>query len=785
MLALILAAALSGTVVDASGGVVPGATDPARVALETGSQMITDYFEGRPQVGLSGAVVDESGGVMPGVSVFVLDGNHQRTAHKTETNQRGDFSIADVTLPVEIEVVLAGFETKRVTVDTSPIKVVLKIGAVTGTEIPVVSAREAPGWRDGLTGATTLTRSDLDRVPAMTADESLKVISGFSLFRRSSSRASNPTTHGVTMRGLSASGASRAIVVVNEIPVNDGFGGWITWERLPSAAIERITVQRGPMGDVFGSDALGGAITLATADVSPGHFGPVGDLSFDAASLDTRAAAVSGGAGRQRVSIFGAASWFDSSGFIPVEAATRGAVDTPMDTTWTNAFGKTRVGDARRLTITGWGGSDDRGNGTAVQRNKSHGGTGSALFEGTFKQFALTAAAAQSANRYEQTFTAVASNRATEKLTSTQHIDTDVFRSSLAVSRPLSAAGVTGALQLRAALSRASSDFEDIRPTSTIASNLVDNNQSVSAQLALNPTPKLTLLGGARGEWRAAGISGGAAASDSKSAVVGRGALSFAITDDVSVRAAAATSHRWPTLNELVRDFSAGTVTTVANPNLLPERSQSGEAGIDLRRGRQQLGLTAFRAVVNDAVANVTTSVVGSVITRQRRNAGEAHSYGLEFDSELNGGPLRLRASVTALDAKFRQSQETVLEGKWLPQVPSTSVVVTADALLPAQHVASIVIHNTSSQFDDDRNVFRLAAATQVDARLAGAAHFGRTGLVGWQLSLENLANARIETGRSGSTAAPLVTLAQGRAVRFGVSVRFGYQRAPPIYLKP
>lgn len=734
---------------------------------------------------MSGTVVDQSGGVIPGATVTVLDAQHKPTSQKAVTNAKGEFSFENVTLPVEIEAALAGFKTTRVLAGASPIKVVLVVGAVTEPQIPVTSGREALGWRDGLTGATTLTKSDLDRVPAMTPDESLKVISGFSLFRRSSSRSSNPTTHGVTMRGLSASGSSRAIVTLGGIPVNDGFGGWVTWERIPAAALDGITVQRGPMGDVFGSDALGGAITLATKDLSPAHWGPSGAVTLEAASLDTRTAAVSAGGGRDRASWFGAASWFDSSGFIPVEAATRGAVDTPMDTTWTNAFGKLRLGSERRLTIAGWGGSDDRGNGTALQRNKSHGGTGSALFEGTFNQFGVSAAAAESANRYEQTFTAVGAGRASEKLTSTQHIDTDVFRSSLAVSRPFSAHEMTGALQLRAAMSRTSSDFDDIRPASTATSSLVDNDQALSAELAINPVSRMTAGAGVRGEWRAAGVSGGAAASDNKSAVVGRGTLSVALSDDVSVRAAAATSHRWPTLNELVRDFAAGTVTTVANPNLLPERARSVEGGIDFHRKRQQLGLTVFRAVVDDAVANVTTSVVGSAITRQRRNAGEAHSYGLEFDTELNASIFRLRASVTALNAKFRNSLEAPLEGNWLPQVPSTAIVVTADAMLPARVVASVVVHNTSSQFDDDRNVFRLAAATEVDALLAGMRRFGRTGQIGWQLSVENLADARIETGRSGSVTLPLVTLAQGRAVRFGLNFRFGSERQPPIYLGP
>ena len=420
---------------------------------------------------------------------------------------------------------VAGFKTRRVTVSVSPVVVTLEVAAPAIVDY-IRPDRETTGWRDGVTGATTLTKADLDRIPAMTPDESLKVISGFSLFRRSTSRASNPTTHGVTMRGLSASGSSRALVVLNGIPLNDGFGGWITWERLPPAAIDQITVQRGPMGDVFGSDALGGAIMLVT----PSNRRPSGTASFETASLDTRSLSASGGGATNNAFVFGAASWFDSAGFIPVEPATRGPVDTPMDTTWTNAFGKATFGTERRLTLSGWGGRDDRGNGTALQRNASHGGTGSALFEGTFYQFAVTAAAAESANRYEQTFTSIGAGRATEKLTSTQDINTDVFRSSLSLGRPLSLGRGSGVVHSARWCRARRSDFADVRPTSTLSSSLVDNNQALSAQLASEPNVQADGDGRrSRGEWRAAGASGSAAASDDKSAVIGRAGLALAI----------------------------------------------------------------------------------------------------------------------------------------------------------------------------------------------------------------------------------------------------------------
>ncbi len=712
--------------------------------------------------GLSGTVVDIQGGVVPGATVVVLDARHRPTAIKAVTGARGEFAFDNVSLPVEIEVTLGGFIPRRITVAASPVKVLINVKTVIEAAMVEVSPQE-PNWRDAGTGATTLTKSDLDRIPAMTPDESLKVISGFSLFRRSSSRASNPTTHGVTMRGLSASGSSRALVAFSGLPLNDGFGGWITWERLPSVAIEQITVQRGPMGDVFGSDALGGAITLVAAAPRP----PTMAVSVEAASLDTRSVSLSGGGAFNGGSGFVAGSWFDSAGFIPVEPATRGPADVVTETTWSNAYGRAAFGSARRLTLSAWGGRDDRGNGTVVQRNASRGGTATAALEMTSGATQLAARVAQSVNRYEQTFTTLLTvagvTRASERLTSTQHIDTGVTRGIVELRRSIP----KGIAALRASVVRTGSDFEDVRTSTTVSKVLVDNSQSLSGQFAFVPIPALTISAGGRAEWREAGDK--SAPVSPKPAAVGRASASWKLTDHLTARAAAANSHRWPTLNELVRNFAAGTVTTVANPDLQPERARSIEAGIDATRGRFQFAVTGFRSVVRDAISNVTTGVVGSAITRQRQNAGEAHSSGVELDGSATTSMVRVRGSATIVNARFRDSKEAVLEGNWLPQVPRVSMAGSADLLLPKQHVASLVVHGVSSQFDDDRNTatFRLSTKTQVDARVGGVFR-----IASWYVAAENLTNARIETGRSGNPGLPLVTLAQGRAVRVGVTLR-------------
>ena len=64
------------------------------------------------------------------------------------------------------------------------------------------------------------------------------------------------------MRGLSASGASRTLVLAGGVPLNDPFGGWVYWGRVPQAAIERIEVVRGGLSDLYGADAAGGVIHI-------------------------------------------------------------------------------------------------------------------------------------------------------------------------------------------------------------------------------------------------------------------------------------------------------------------------------------------------------------------------------------------------------------------------------------------------------------------------------------------------------------------------------------------
>ena len=83
-------------------------------------------------------------------------------------------------------------------------------------------------------------RDDIRRSPAVLADDVLRQLPSFSLFRRTSSLSSHPTSQGVSLRGIGPSGVSRTLVLLDGVPYNDPFGGWVYWTGIPLDSADRI-----------------------------------------------------------------------------------------------------------------------------------------------------------------------------------------------------------------------------------------------------------------------------------------------------------------------------------------------------------------------------------------------------------------------------------------------------------------------------------------------------------------------------------------------------------------
>src|SRR3954449_5000367 len=137
------------------------------------------------------------------------------------------------------------------------------------TERVVVNADRLPDAESAAPFSVTAIDSDeLRLAPQLRLDDILRAEApGFSLFRRNSSRTANPTTQGVTLRNFGPSGAGRTLVLLDDIPLNDPFAGYVLWSQVPVAGIDSVLIQPGSGAGLFGNSALAGTIFLESTPI--------------------------------------------------------------------------------------------------------------------------------------------------------------------------------------------------------------------------------------------------------------------------------------------------------------------------------------------------------------------------------------------------------------------------------------------------------------------------------------------------------------------------------------
>src|SRR5688572_16864340 len=221
----------------------------------------------------------------------------------------------------EIRVRAAGFAEAVVPFtleSTELIRVVLQPASF--ADSIVVTADRGTSRLPSAASATVLTSAELNNAASGALDDVLRQTPGFTLFRRSTSRTANPTTQGVTLRGVSGSGASRTLVLADGVPLNDPFGSWVYWNRVPLAAIDRVEVVRGGAGDLYGADALGGVIQVLT--FSPRR--PRLRAMVDGGSHSTGRGSLFGGTTLGQWTATGAGEWVGTDGVPTIDPAVAG-----------------------------------------------------------------------------------------------------------------------------------------------------------------------------------------------------------------------------------------------------------------------------------------------------------------------------------------------------------------------------------------------------------------------------------------------------------------------------
>ncbi len=646
-----------------------------------------------------------------------------------------------------------GFQRQDVSVDVTTQTsqaVDVRLRAAGPTEQVVVTAtRSEQRIVDVPASVNVLTSTQIEQSPAVVADDVLRQIPTFSLFRRTSSIASHPTAQGVSLRGVGPSGVSRTLVLLDQVPFNDPFGGWVYWTRVPLMDTERIEVVDGPTSSLYGNYAMGGVINIVTQRAEPRTivFKPqYGNRNTP--KMDLFASDVWG-----KLGVTLNATTFNTDGYTIVAEEERGAIDIPANVKYTTASGKLDYNPTDRVNLFFRGGifTEDRSNGKIGEGNDTSwkfgsGGVGLRFADGSN----VDARMFFDKQNFHSTFFAVPGTavppRSQLNLTLDQVVPTDAVGTMLQWNRVMQAGAHMHVLS-------AGYDFRWIdgdsnEHTFALATGLTPLLNRISGgtqkiggvfvQDMVELTGKLQLTASVRFDsWRnydahnfETTIATGAPtannrelADKSDTAFSPRVAALYRASDRVSVWGSVSNGFRAPTLNELYRQFRVGAILTLANEELGPERLTGVEAGVSVAAtDRVTVRGTLFNNRVQDPVANVSTNAAGTV--RQRRNLGSTNIGGFQTDLSYRvNGHWGVSGAYVYDIAKVHEapvdSTGFDLTGRYLAEVPKHRASFQVTYTNP--RLVNIAIDNqfVGHQFDDDRN------EAQILPRVSGKSEIG------------------------------------------------------------
>ncbi len=639
---------------------------------------------------------------------------------------------------------------------------------VTASRTPQPPAQAAVAVR-------TFDAAELAATPSSTLDGQLRSLPAFSLFRRSDSLSANPSSQGVSLRGLGPSGASRSLVLLDGVPLNDPFGGWVSWSKVPRESLQRVELVPGGGATAWGNGALGGvvqALTVAPLTATGRAVASVGDYGTRSFEF---AATLPGAGGRLDL----AARDFATDGFSLVAPEDRGPVDVAAWSRhrWLSARWRQPLGPSLELAASVRAYDEHRGNGTPYQTNASREQFGSLALSGQpAEAFAWHAIAYVQDQSFASTFGSINAARTTETPASDQfEVPATAFGASWTgawrhagsahTSAGWDAQGVEG--ETREHYTYVAGDFTRLR--------IAGGRQFGGGLFALHERPLApdlrATLGARLDAWRdsdghrreSVRSTGVASRDEHYSARRGTGfspsaGLVWQPAPAWRIRTGLQRALRRPTLNELYRPFRVGANVTEGNAALRPESVLSADFGAEYSVSGLTLGATAFWNDLRDAVGNVTIArgpgtfpIVGTIaaggVGRQKLNLDRTRVQGLEFSARWSPRVgLTFTGEAMLNDATVRRAAVAPgLVGKRVAQVPRAGATLGASWRAPGRLTITPRVRYLGRQYEDDENQLTLGAVVMVDLGISRP-------LTRWLeifVTAENLGDARIETGRS------------------------------------
>ncbi len=651
--------------------------------------------------------------------------------------------------------------------------------------VTVTAYREPVGELQSSVTTRVLSQRALESTAAVSLDGKMRQLPGVELFRRSSSLVANPSSQGLSLRGLGSTAASRTLVTLDDVPLNDPVGGWIHWSEQPELAVENVEVVRGGASDLYGSSAIGGVLDVHLLQPTTDSV----DLRSSYGGQGTYQHSISAQSKRGPWGVLAAGGALGTDGYIQEAPWQRGPVDIASNSHAENGLLLAEhTSGPLRVFARGSGFNEARSNGTPDQTNGTRlwryasgadwkGGKGSAA---TLRLYGSTGS-------FHQTFSSISnlptaanpdcSYRCGETPTRFTHIFDNELGASAHWSQPVGA----GLLLL------AGADVRDVRVwdreqtygATAALSNLDDHQRDSGAYAQLMWVHgQWTLTGSGRLDWFQ-NYDGrqvtwtGSSWVPSKSqppqfdqqVCDPRLGISRKFLEHWAVSASAFRAFRAPTPNELYRSTQVGNQLTKPNGSLKSERATGWEVGLASERRWGTVRASYFLTQVNRPITAVTLDATSSPILLMRENLGQIESRGISLDFAtaprswltVDGGYQYARATVT------RGTQDL---GNWIPEVARNMASLNVRAFRPRLGMLSLQGRLSGRMFDDDANANLLHGYFRLDAYASHrlGKHFEAFA------AGENLLNRTIEVAKT-----PTTTLGMGQTARAGLMLRLGH----------
>jgi outer membrane receptor protein involved in Fe transport len=709
-------------------------------------------------VAISGAAVKDSQGKLLG-----------------RTDADGKLTVA-CAAPCRLRVAAGGFSERTFEL-TADMTVRLE-PAATAEQVTVTAYRAPLGELESPVTTRLLTENALSTTAAVTLDDELRQLPGVELFRRSSSLVANPSSQGISLRGLGSTSASRTLITEDDVPLNDPIGGWIHWQEEPELAIQSIELMRGGASDLYGSSAIGGVVSVVpvrpTSNLAELRSSYGGESAFDDSLLIQ--------ARRGPWGVLAAGGALGTEGYIQEAPWQRGPVDIASYVHSQNGIllAEHERGPLR-LFVCGSGFNEARGNGTPDQTNGTRiwryatGGDWQGPHGGS-----LATRIYGSTGHFRQTFSQIANPttlRNSETLTKFSLTPDNELGAAAHWNQPLGAGLliVAGADVHDARIW----DREQTYGSKAALTNLHDHQRDSAAYTeAMWVRKGWTLTAAGRMDWfqnydgqKLQWNGSSWEPTQSQPPQFGqrvfdpRMGFSRKLLDHWAVSASGFRAFRAPSPNELYRSTQVGNELTNPNGSLLSERATGWETGLASNWRWGSIRSSYFLTQVNRPITAVTINPTSSPILLMRENLGQIESRGVSVDYELaplrwlavDGGYQYAHATVT------QNNQETALVGNWIPEVARNLATMNLRASRPALGTLNLQGRLSGRQYDDDANDYLLHGYFRLDAY---ASHdFGK------RLQLfaagENLFNRQIEDSKT-----PTTTLGMPRVARAGFLIR-------------